>query len=92
MLANRDTEVVVCCAPVIGEPIRLTLDDLHVESMRLINSPGMRLPAASAKDWPVQGSRDSAWMNCDVAAFQSSPPHDFIVAHACNSNYSGLLI
>ena len=31
MLANRDTEVVVCCAPVIGEPIRLTLD---VESMR----------------------------------------------------------
>lgn len=41
-----------------------------------VNSPGMRLPAASAKDWPVQGSSSPSY----VAAFQSSPPHDFLVA------------
>ena len=100
MLANRDTEVVVCCAPVGANEV-----DPWCWVMQLVNSqvcvcqPHLpRIGRCRAqvlhlmKSSQIALNTDSAWIHCNVAAFQSSPPNDFLLANACNSNYSGLLI
>ena len=82
MLANRDTEVVICCAPVIL-PTRLALDveSCFVNSQVCVCQPHLpRIGRCGAqvlhlmKDPKLDDAlnTDSTWMNYHVSAFQSS--------------------